>query len=58
VTRRLALVLAPPAEPALYLCPACRGRWDYGEVRHVMCCPECGGGLFRVQPALTTLPNR
>jgi Zn finger protein HypA/HybF involved in hydrogenase expression len=51
MTRGLApLVLAAAPDPARYLCPSCRGRWDYDEVRHVLCCPECGGGLLRIEP--------
>jgi predicted RNA-binding Zn-ribbon protein involved in translation (DUF1610 family) len=51
VTRRLALILAPPPDSARYTCPSCRERWEYAEVRHVLCCPECGGGLLRDEDA-------
>jgi hypothetical protein len=50
VTRRTALVLAPPAGVAVYLCPVCHGRWGFQAVRHTLCCPECAGGLLRIRP--------
>ncbi|HEY3775589.1 MAG TPA: hypothetical protein VGL69_21480 [Solirubrobacteraceae bacterium] len=45
----LALAVAPaPASPGpRYACTACEAEWSYYEVRHVLCCPECGGGLWR-----------
>ena len=44
-----ALAVAPPPDSVgpRYACTACEAEWSYGEVRHVLCCPECGGGLWR-----------
>ena len=29
-----------------YRCMICDQRWDYESVRHVGCCPSCGGALL------------
>jgi hypothetical protein len=44
-----ALAVAPTAvcSGPRYECTACEAEWSYAEVRHVLCCPECGGGLWR-----------
>ena len=46
--RRTVLVLAAPPDRTVYLCPACDGHWSFAEVRHVLCCPDCGSGLLRL----------
>lgn len=38
---------APAAPGPRYACTACEAEWSYHDVRHVICCPECGGGLWR-----------
>lgn len=34
-----------------YVCSICEAAWSYAEVRHVCCCPGCGGGLVRAAHA-------
>jgi hypothetical protein len=41
---------APPTAGPRYACTACESEWSYHDVRHVLCCPECGGGLWRRDP--------
>ena len=50
MSRRTALVLAAPPGIAVYLCPVCHERWGFQAVRHTLCCPDCAGGLLRMQP--------
>jgi hypothetical protein len=45
--------------PVRYRCMICDEPWDYEFVRHVGCCPSCGGALLCVgadaTPAATTV---
>ena len=50
--------MTPRAEPLAsaentgpeYACSVCATHWQYTEVRHVLCCPDCRGGLLRALP--------
>ncbi len=54
------LTVAPAPAPAgpRYACTACEAEWSYAEVRHVICCPECGGGLWRRDSPAEPVPQR
>jgi predicted RNA-binding Zn-ribbon protein involved in translation (DUF1610 family) len=57
--RTLAVAPAPTSAVPRYECTACEAEWSYDEVRHVLCCPECGGGLWRCDlPDSATRPQR
>jgi predicted RNA-binding Zn-ribbon protein involved in translation (DUF1610 family) len=57
--RALAIAPTPVSAGPRYECTACEAEWSYGEVRHVLCCPECGGGLWRRDvPAERDPPQR
>ncbi len=49
--RTLAAAPPPATAPApagpRYACTACEAEWSYHDVRHILCCPGCGGGLWR-----------
>jgi hypothetical protein len=48
--RALAVAPGPVLAAPRYVCTACEAEWSYVEVRHVLCCPECGAGLWRPDP--------
>jgi hypothetical protein len=55
------LTRTPELTEARYTCTVCSAHWRYDEVRHVLCCPECAGGLWRhqaVEPSQAPAPQR
>jgi hypothetical protein len=42
---------------ARYRCMICDEPWDYASVRHVGCCPSCGGALRYAGADVTPAPS-